>query len=119
MLLTGGRGVDHAFEAVGIPALQEKAFACVRPGGTLTLAGLAPMATTTNFSSAVIARQEKTIRGSYYGSVHAPRDFPMLLDLYAAGKLNLDDMITRTYPLERVNDAYADMIAGELARGVI
>ena len=57
-------------------------------------------------------------RGSYYGSVHAPRDFPMLLDLYAAGKLNLDDMITRTYPLERVNDAYADMIAGELARGM-
>jgi Zn-dependent alcohol dehydrogenase len=116
---TAGRGIDHVFEAVGVPTLQEKALACVRPGGTLTLAGLSPMGSATNFPSAVITRQEKTIRGSYYGSVHAPRDFPMFLDLYAAGKLNLDDMITRRYPLERVNEAYEDMAAGELARGIV
>src|SRR5205814_9379600 len=116
---TGGRGADHVFEAVGVPAVQEKALECVRPGGMLTLAGLAPMGSATNFPSAVITREEKTIRGSYYGSVHAPRDFPMLLDLYAAGKLNLDDMITRRYPLERISEAYQDMNAGELARGVI
>lgn len=116
---TAGRGADHAFEAVGIPAVQEQALECLRPGGTLTLAGLAPMGSATNFPSAVITRQEKTIKGSYYGTVHAPRDFPMLLDLYKSGKLNLDDMITRRYPLEQINDAYRDMAAGELARGVI
>lgn len=116
---TGGRGADHVIEAVGHPALQEKALHCVRPGGTLTLAGLAPMGSATNFPSAMLTRQEKTIKGSYYGSIHAPRDFPMLLELYQSGRLNLDDMITRRYPLEQVNEAYRDMIEGKLARGVI
>jgi NDMA-dependent alcohol dehydrogenase len=116
---TAGRGADHVFEAVGVPALQEKALSLLRPGGTLTLAGLAPTRSATNFPSAVITRQEMTIKGSYYGSIHAPRDFPMLLDLYSDGKLNLADMITRRYTLEQVNEAYRDMIEGKLARGVI
>jgi NDMA-dependent alcohol dehydrogenase len=117
--LTDGRGADHVFEAVGIPALQEKALECVRPGGTLTLAGLSPMGTATDFPSALLTRQEKTVKGSYYGTVHAPRDFPLLLDWHLAGKLNLADMITKRYPLERVNEAYRAMVAGELARGVV
>lgn len=116
---TGGRGADHAFDAVGIPAVQERALECVRPGGTLTLAGLAPSGSSTNFPSAVLTRQEMTIRGSYYGSVHAPRDFPMLLGLCKSAKLNLADMITRRYRLDEVNEAYRAMAAGELARGVI
>src|SRR5438874_7694375 len=116
---TDGRGADHVFEAIGTPAVQELAMRLVRPGGTLTLAGLAPMGTTTNFPSAVISRQEITIKGSYYGSVNPPRDFPMLVDLYAAGKLNLADMVTRRYRLEEINDAYRAMLAGELVRGVV
>jgi S-(hydroxymethyl)glutathione dehydrogenase / alcohol dehydrogenase len=116
---TGGRGVDHAFEAVGIPALQELAFECTRPGGTVTLAGLAPMGSATNLSGAIIVRQEKTIKGSYYGSVNPGRDFPMLLDLYKAGKLKLDELISRRYSLEEINDAFAQMLAGSAARGVI
>jgi NDMA-dependent alcohol dehydrogenase len=117
--LTGGRGADHAFEAVGVPALQELAFASARSGGTVTLAGLAPMGTATNLPGAVITRQEKTVKGSYYGTVHAPRDFPMLLDLYVSKKLKLDELISRRYSLEQVNDAFRDMLGGELARGVI
>jgi Zn-dependent alcohol dehydrogenase len=116
---TDGRGADHVFDATGLAALQEKALACVRPGGALTLAGLSPMGTATNFPSAVITRQEKTIRGSYYGTVHAPRDFAILLDLYKHEKLNLDDLITRRYRLDQINEAYRDMLAGELARGVV
>lgn len=116
---TNGRGGDHVFEAVGIPALQEKALDLVRPGGTLTLAGLSPMGTSTNFPSALLTRQEKTIKGSYYGTVHAPRDFPLLLDLYKSGKLNLDDMITKRYRLDQINEAYREMAEGKLARGVV
>jgi Zn-dependent alcohol dehydrogenase len=116
---TGGRGADHVFEAIGAPAVQEKALELVRPGGTLTLCGLAPMGSATNFPSAVITRQEKTIKGSYYGSVNAMRDFPMLIELYRRGRLNLDDMITRRYALEQVNEAYQDMVEGKLARGLI
>jgi NDMA-dependent alcohol dehydrogenase len=116
---TEGRGADHVFDATGIPALQEKALAYTRPGGTLTLAGLAPMGTATNFPSAVVTRQEKTIKGSYYGSIYAPRDLPLLLELYKKERLNLDDLITRRYRLEQINHAYRDILAGELARGVV
>jgi Zn-dependent alcohol dehydrogenase len=83
--LTGGRGADYAFEAVGMPSVQEMALRAVRPGGTLVLVGLAPMGTGTNLPGAIITRQEKVIRGSYYGTVNASRDFPLLLDLYVAG----------------------------------
>jgi len=116
---TDGRGADHVFEAIGVPAVQELAMRLARPGGTLTLAGLAPMGTATNFPSAVITREEITIKGSYYGTVNPQRDFPMLMDLYAAGKLDLDDMVTRRYRLEEINEAYRAMLAGELVRGVI
>jgi NDMA-dependent alcohol dehydrogenase len=117
--LTDGRGADHAFEAVGLPALQELAFEAARPGGTVTLAGLSPMGSSTNLPGALITRQEKTIKGSYYGTVHAPRDFPILLDLYMDGKLQLDELISRRWRLEQINDAFADMLSGGVARGVI
>lgn len=117
--LTGGRGADHAFEAIGIPAVQELSLDMIRPGGTLTLAGLAPMGSATNFPSAVITRQEKVVKGSYYGSVNAHRDFPMLLDLYMAGRLKLDELISQEYALTQINDAFDRMLSGEVARGVI
>jgi Zn-dependent alcohol dehydrogenase len=116
---THGRGADYVFDATGSPAVQERALDCVRPGGTLTLAGLAPMDSTTNFPSAVITRQEKTIKGSYYGSVNAPRDFPMLLELYRSRQLNLDDLITRRYALEQINEAFAEMNRGDIARAIV
>ena len=112
-------GVDHAFEAVGIPALQELALASVRAGGVLTLAGLTPMGTTTNFPGAAIARQEKTIKGSYYGSVNPQRDFPMLVELYVQQKLDLEGLVTRAYRLDQINEAFRDMLDGKLVRGVI
>ena len=117
--LTSGRGVDCAFEALGLPSLQERAFAATRPGGTLTLVGTAPDGSSTNLPGAVITRAEKVIRGSSYGSVHPRRDIPALLDLYVAGKLKLDELITRRYRLEQINEAYADMLSGALARGII
>jgi S-(hydroxymethyl)glutathione dehydrogenase/alcohol dehydrogenase len=77
------------------------------------------MGSSTNLPGAVIARQEKTIKGSYYGTVHAPRDFPMLLDLYMNGKLKLDELISRRWRLEQINDAFAEMLTGDIARGVV
>jgi S-(hydroxymethyl)glutathione dehydrogenase/alcohol dehydrogenase len=117
--LTGGRGADHAFESVGVATLQELGLDAIRPGGTLTLVGLTAMGTPTNLPGAVITRQEKTIKGSYYGSVSPRRDFPLLIDLYVAGKLKLDELVSRTYRLDQINDAYAAMLEGSTARGVI
>jgi NDMA-dependent alcohol dehydrogenase len=116
---TGGRGADHAFEAVGVPCVQEQALDAIRPGGIVTLAGLSPMGSATNLPGAIITRQEKTVKGSYYGSTHPRRDFPLLLDLYRAGRLELDQLISRQYPLSQINRAYEDMLSGKIARGVI
>ena len=117
--LTGGRGADHVFEAVGAPAVQEAAFEAARPGGMLTLVGLSAMGTGTNLPGAVITRQEKTIRGSYYGTVSARRDFPLFLDMYMAGKLKLDELVSQEYPLTEINTAFDAMLTGGVARGVI
>jgi Zn-dependent alcohol dehydrogenase len=117
--LTGGRGADYAFEAVGNPAVQEEAFAAARPGGTLVLAGIAPAGSATNLPGALITRQEKAVLGTYYGSSNPARDFPLYAELYLRGKLDLDRLVSRTYPLEKINEAYADMLSGANARGLL
>ncbi len=117
--ITAGRGVDAAFEAVGMPELQERAFAATRPGGRLTLVGTTPAGSLTNLPGAVITREEKTVRGAFYGSCDPQRDIPQLLELYAAGKLELERLITRRYRLDQINQAYADLLSGSLARGII
>ncbi len=117
--LTSGRGADVVFEAVGLPSLQEAALAAVRPGGQLILAGLSAMGSGTNLPGAVITRKELAIKGSYYGTVLAHRDFPMILDLYMAGKLKLDQMVSQQYTLDQINEAYGAMLTGDVARGVV
>ena len=117
--ITNNRGVDYAFEAVGIPELQELAFEIVRPGGTLVLSGITPMGSETNFSGAVLTRQEKTVKGSYYGTSDTSRDFRKYADLFLAGELPIDKMISRSYHLDQVNEAYADMLNGKGGRGII
>ena len=117
--LTEGRGADYVFDATGIPAVQEQCLGAARPGGTVVLAGLAPMGSATNFPGAILTRQEKTVMGTYYGGADPARDFPFYADLYLRGKLPLDKLISRTWPLEKINEAFAEMLAGNVARGVI
>ena len=117
--LTEGRGADYVFEAIGLPAVQEQSLDAVRPAGTLVLVGVSPMGSRTNLPGAVITRQEKTVIGSYYGTSNTARDFPLYADLYLRGKLDLERLISRKYKLDQINDAYADMLSGEIARGVI
>ena len=57
--------------------------------------------------------------GSYYGTCFPARDFPDYARLYLEGKLPLDRLISRRYPLEQLNEAYADMLGGETARGLV
>ncbi|MCO6453353.1 MAG: zinc-binding dehydrogenase, partial [Caldilineales bacterium] len=117
--LTEGRGADFVFEAVGIPAVQERCLAAARPGGVIVLAGLSPMGSSTNLPGAIITRQGKTDTGSYYGSANTTRDFPRYIDLYRRGLLDLDRLVSKVYALEQINEAYADMLSGGIARGVI
>ena len=117
--LTEGRGADYVFDATGLPAVQEQCLEAARPGGKVILVGLAPVGSRTNLPGSVITREEKTVTGSYYGSANPREDFDYYARCYLAGKLNLDALITRTYSLEAIRDAYRDLLAGELARGII
>jgi S-(hydroxymethyl)glutathione dehydrogenase/alcohol dehydrogenase len=117
--MTAGRGADVTFEAVGAPQLQADCVEAARPGGKAVLVGLSAMGSTTTLSGAKLVRQEKIVIGSYYGTAHTARDFPFLLDLYVSGKLHLDRLISRTYPLAEINAAFDAMLSGTVARGVV
>jgi S-(hydroxymethyl)glutathione dehydrogenase/alcohol dehydrogenase len=62
---------------------------------------------------------EKSLIGSLYGTTRPRQDLPMLMDMHRAGKLMLDELITRTYPLEQINEAYEALLRGEVARSLI
>jgi len=66
-----------------------------------------------------LPRTEKVVRGSWYGSARSWADFPRLVDLYMAKRLSIDPMISRTYRLEEINEAYEAFDNGEMARSVI
>jgi S-(hydroxymethyl)glutathione dehydrogenase/alcohol dehydrogenase len=117
--LTDGRGADVSFEAVGVAALQTACVEMTRPGGKAVLVGLTAMGSETVFSGATLVRQEKQVLGSYYGTANTTRDFPLILDLYMAGRLNLGALVSETYPLAEINRAFEVMLAGDMARGVV
>lgn len=117
--LTGGPGVDHAFEVVGLGATIKQAFAMTRPGGTTTLVGAGRADDEVSFSPMELFAAGKRIVGCVYGSSDPDRDFPRLLDLYRAGRLDLDALVTRRIALDEVNDAFRAMEAGEGVRSVI
>jgi Zn-dependent alcohol dehydrogenase len=70
-------------------------------------------------SGAVLTKYEKTIKGSMFGTLNPHYDIVKLLRLYDAGILKLDELRTKTYRLEDVNEGYRDMIEGRIIRGVI
>jgi S-(hydroxymethyl)glutathione dehydrogenase/alcohol dehydrogenase len=116
--ITGG-GAHYAFDAYGSPRTMEQAFAAVRAGGTAVQIGLSAEGETGSISPFELALSEKTLKGSFMGSSRPRVDMPRLLDLYRLGKLDLDRLVTRTYRLDEINEAYDDLQRGVLARGVI
>jgi Zn-dependent alcohol dehydrogenase len=116
--LTGG-GPDYAFECVGVGALVEAAYRAIRRGGKAIVVGVARPTDTTSFKSMSMVFEEKTLQGSYFGSCVPRVDFPRLLQLYMAGKLKLDELITRRYTIDEAPQAFADLEAARNARGVI
>lgn len=117
--LTDGKGVHYAFEAIGlVPEPFKQAILCTRRRGVTVLVGHAPDNTPVDFDAKILAL-EKTVIGSLYGSCRPRLDFPRLFSLYKAGKLKLDELVTRVYPLEEVNEAFDALGKGEVARSVL
>jgi S-(hydroxymethyl)glutathione dehydrogenase/alcohol dehydrogenase len=117
--LTRGAGFDYAFEVVGRSSTIRTAYDATRRGGTTVIVGVGPTDDLVSFNAFELFYNEKNLRSSYYGSANIRRDFPRLLDLWRAGRLNLEGMITRRIALEDINDALAAMQAGDVIRQVI
>jgi NDMA-dependent alcohol dehydrogenase len=118
--LTGGRGVDVAFEVIGLKATVQQALAMARRGGQAIIVGVPKMEQTMEIPIAMeLLVNEKQVRGSWYGSSNVQRDVPQLVRLYKEGALELDALVSRTIGLDGINEAFRAMEAGEVARSVV
>src|SRR5216683_606381 len=116
--LTGGAGVDHAFEAVGNAKLVRQAIESLAIRGTATIVGVLPPDAMIEFPWMAI-RPECKVQTSRMGSNRFRYDIPLYLDFYRQGRLNLDDMVTKRGRLGDINEAFRAMKAGEVARTVL
>ena len=91
----------------------------VRRGGKVIVVGVPPAMAMVSVPGMLLPLAEKSLIGSLYGSANMARDVPRLIDLYRAGKLKLDELITRRYRIAQVNEAFSALEKGEVARGVI
>jgi S-(hydroxymethyl)glutathione dehydrogenase/alcohol dehydrogenase len=115
--LTSG-GVDFSFEAIGLKIAAEQAFGMLKNGGTATVIGMIPLGQKVELPG-VDFLFEKKIQGSSMGSNRFRTDMPKYVDMYLNGKLNLDDMVSKRIKLEDVNEAFAALEKGEVARQFI
>jgi S-(hydroxymethyl)glutathione dehydrogenase/alcohol dehydrogenase len=117
--LTGGRGVDYAFEVIGLPETTLQAYNMVRKGGTAIMVGMTRAEAQITLPTFDLFFNEKTLKGCKYGSGQVRRDFQRFVDLIETGRLDTADMVSRTIKLDAVNDAFEAMEKGEVIRSVI
>ncbi|MCE7990128.1 MAG: zinc-binding dehydrogenase [Caldilinea sp. CFX5] len=117
--LTGGRGVDYAFVTVGSPKAVAQAVTLIRRGGALVLVGIPDDKTTYPLMLAQTVWKEQRVLSSSMGSTRLSVQVPQLVELYRYGRLKLDELISRRYPLTEINEAIAAVERGEALRNVI
>ena len=118
--LTGQRGADVAFEALGMGRTIEQVIEMTRRGGQAVLVGIPRMEVVLTLPAMLgIVLAERTIKGCWYGSSDIRRDVPRLVQLYRDGHLLLDELLSRRIALAEVNHALEAMKAGDVTRSVI
>ena len=117
--VTGGIGVDYAFDAVGRAGIVESCLAAVRNGGMTVMVGVPGIEEVVQVPAIMMALTERKLRGCFLGSSNPHRDFPRLLSLWRSGRLDLEAMVTARRPLDEINEAFSDMQAGRGLRTVI
>ncbi len=119
--LTNGQGADAAVVCTGVLEQQHvrEAFAAIRKAGIVVVTALGHADTEVAVNARELTLFQKRIQGSVFGESNPTRDIPAMLDLYRNGQLLLDELVTRTYSLEQINEGYADLHAGDILRGVI
>ena len=116
--LTRGLGANHVIEAIGRKDTIEASYRMLAKGGRATVVGMTPPDLKVEISAAALLT-ERGIQGSLMGGVRNTIDIPNYVDLYLAGRLHLDQLVSRTRPLEEINLAVEDMKAAQIARTVI
>lgn len=113
-------GADHVFEVAGIKATAEQAIKMARKGGTAYMVGMQSLEKPIELNvTADLLRGQVIVRGVTLGSSNIKRDIPLYANLYLQGKLNLDDLISREINIADINEAYTELLQGEIARSVI
>ncbi|WP_367318218.1 S-(hydroxymethyl)mycothiol dehydrogenase [Streptomyces sp. HUAS ZL42] len=117
--LTGGFGADTVIEAVGRPETYRQAFYARDLAGTVVLVGVPTPDMTLELPLLDVFGRGGALKSSWYGDCLPSRDFPMLIDLYLQGRLDLDAFVTETIALDEVEDAFAHMHRGDVLRSVV
>jgi S-(hydroxymethyl)glutathione dehydrogenase/alcohol dehydrogenase len=117
--LTAGRGADYVFVTVGRLDCMKQGAMMAGKRGTTVLVGLPSFKDVLGLSPFDYIGNEKYLTGCYMGSTSLQVDIPKLVDLYKAGKLKLDELITSRYPLEEINEAIEAVEKGQALRNVI
>ena len=117
--LTGGNGADVVIEAIGLPQTYEQAFYARDLAGTVVLVGVPTPDMKIELPFIEIFGRGGALKSSWYGDCLPSRDFPMLIDLYLQGRLNLDGFVSETIDLDQVEEAFHKMEAGEVLRSVV
>jgi NDMA-dependent alcohol dehydrogenase len=120
--LTRGQGADSAIITVGLVDAEVVAagFTAIGKGGIVVVTGLNKlMAPTIQLPGTILTLFRKSVVGSLFGDCNPTTDIPRILGLYQSGDIKLDELITRTYTLDEVNEGYDDLLNGKNVRGII
>ncbi|GAC1537948.1 MAG: S-(hydroxymethyl)mycothiol dehydrogenase [Acidimicrobiales bacterium] len=117
--LTGGNGADVVIEAVGRPETYRQAFLARDLAGTLVQVGVPDPTMTVELPLIDLFGRGGALKSSWYGDCLPSRDFPMLIDLYLSGRLDLDGFVSETIDIEGVEEAFGRMQRGEVLRSVV
>jgi S-(hydroxymethyl)mycothiol dehydrogenase len=116
---TGGNGADVAIEAIGLPQTYRQAFEARDLAGTVVLVGVPRPDMTIELPFIEVFGRGGALKSSWYGDCLPSRDFPMLIDLYLQGHLDLDRFVSETIGLADVEEAFHKMERGEVLRSVV
>lgn len=119
--VTNGQGADSAIVCVGVVQSEHvrEAFSSIRKAGTVVVTGLGNPDTELEINARELTLFQKRLQGSLFGASSPSRDITWMLNMYQNGQLKLDELVTRTYSLDEINQGYADMHAGINVRGVL
>jgi S-(hydroxymethyl)mycothiol dehydrogenase len=117
--LTGGFGADVVIDAVGRPQTWKQAFYARDLAGTVVLVGVPTPEMTVEMPLIDLFSHGGSLKSSWYGDCLPSRDFPMLVDLYQQGRLDLDAFVTEEIALDHVEHAFEKMHGGQVLRSVV